>query len=299
MIRFVQSLIIQTLAAVIVVASCGCGTIRERDATDQLVLSDAVDRSISSIDFRHLSGRKVYFDASYIRSVKGLGFVNADYVTSAIRQQMVAAGCLLQDASQDADIIVEARIGALGADGHRVTYGIPENNSLTSAATLIPSVPVIPTIPEISVGQREMSEAAAKVAAFAYDRETRHVVWQSGVSQSTATARDTWVMGIGPFQSGSIRDRTKLVGSKFRFGRISEGSSPPSPTARPPVDYTAEVRFQDGWPLLDGDASGSDMLQGEGMDGKTKYASDASESESESVDPAAHVADTEAAAELR
>ena len=113
--------------------------------------------------------------------MKGEGFVNSEYVTSAIRQQILAAGCLIQDTPQDADIIIEARIGALGHDDHRVTFGLPENNVLSSAAALIPGAPQIPAIPEIAVARRDAREGAAKVAAFAYHRETREAVWQSGV----------------------------------------------------------------------------------------------------------------------
>ena len=102
-------------AALVLTTAIGCGTTREYSATEQLVMSDAVDRSIASIDFRHMSGRKVYLDTSYLRHVKGEGFVNSEYVTSSLRQQVVAAGCLIQDASAEADIIIEARIGALGS----------------------------------------------------------------------------------------------------------------------------------------------------------------------------------------
>ena len=72
-------------------------------------MSDAVDRNIQRIDFRPLSGEKVYLDTSYLRHVKGTGFVNAEYVTSALRQQIVAAGCLIQDSAQEADIIIEGQ----------------------------------------------------------------------------------------------------------------------------------------------------------------------------------------------
>ncbi|MGB7343296.1 MAG: DUF6655 family protein, partial [Pirellulaceae bacterium] len=99
----------------------GCGTTREQNATSQLVMCDAVDRSVQHIDFRPLSDQKVYLDNSYLRHVKGEAFVNSEYVTSALRQQIVAAGCLIQDSPQDADIIVEARLGVLGADDHRIS----------------------------------------------------------------------------------------------------------------------------------------------------------------------------------
>lgn len=238
----------------------GCGTTREYSATEQLVLSDAVDQSISRIDFRPLSGRKVYLDTSYLRQIKGDMFVNAEYVTSALRQQIVAAGCLIQDASADADVIIEARIGTLGADDHRVTFGVPQNNALSVASSLIPGAPQIPTIPEIAFARREAREAAAKVAAFAYDRQTRAPIWQSGVDSATSTARDTWVMGVGPFQGGSIREQTKLAGSTLRFGEKSATGSPARFFDRPPVDYTAEVRFQEGWPIFHDGGFSADML---------------------------------------
>jgi hypothetical protein len=227
----------------------GCGTTREQNATQQLVMSDAVDKSVQYIDFRPLSDQKVYLDNSYLRHVKGEGFVNSEYVTSALRQQIVAAGCLIQDSPQDADIIVEARLGVLGSDDHRVTFGLPENNAISSAISLLPDTPAVPAIPELAFARRDAREAAAKIVAFAYHRETRKPIWQSGVQHSMATARDTWVLGIGPFQSGSIRDDTKLAGSRLRFGEDRQLRAPPADFERPDVDYTAQVVFQDGWPV--------------------------------------------------
>ncbi|WP_345683944.1 DUF6655 family protein [Novipirellula caenicola] len=247
----------------IATAVTGCGTTQEQLATQQLVLSKAIDRSVAGIDFRPLSGRKVYLDTSYLRQAKDVGFVNADYVTSSLRQQIAAAGCLLQDTNKDADIIVEARIGTLGADEHRVTFGIPENNGLSSAASLLPNSPSLPAMPEFSLARRDSREGAAKIAAFAYERDSRQVVWQSGIRESNATARDTYVLGIGPFQSGSIRERTKLAGSKYlRFGGTVHKDSPQQNFARPPVNYAAETRFQDGWPVFDSNGAFLDFIEG-------------------------------------
>ena len=105
--------LLSAVAAALTMAAAGCGTTREQQATDQLVISDAVDRNIQRIDFRPLTRRKVYLDTSYLRHVKGAGFVNSEYVTSALRQQIVAAGCQIQDSAQEADIIIEARIARL------------------------------------------------------------------------------------------------------------------------------------------------------------------------------------------
>ena len=130
---------IRAFAVLFVAAISGCGTTRIRQATEQLVMSDAVDRSVSRIDFRPLSGQKVYLDSTYLRHVKSDNFVNAEYVISAMRQQIVASGCLIQDTLSDADIVIEARIGTLGLDDHRVTFGLPENNAISSAVALIPT----------------------------------------------------------------------------------------------------------------------------------------------------------------
>ncbi len=258
--RTIERFMLAILAGVCAIGVVGCGTTREYHATEQLVMSDAVDRSIGSLDFRPLAGRKVYLDTSYLRHVKGQGFVNSEYVTSALRQQIVAAGCLLQDANQEADVIIEARIGTLGSDDHRVTFGVPENNAISSTASLIPGAPNIPSIPEIAVARRQAREAAAKIACFAYDRQSRRPIWQSGVNHSLATARDTWVMGVGPFQGGTIREQTKLAGSQFKFGAKSATGSPAQFFDRPPVDYTAETRFQQGWPIFDHGGVSTDMI---------------------------------------
>ncbi|MEM7314771.1 MAG: DUF6655 family protein, partial [Planctomycetota bacterium] len=96
----------------------GCGTIKGRAATDQLLLSDAVDRTISQVNFRELSGAKVYLDSSYIKSVRSSGFVNCDYIVSSLRELLIRDGCHLQDSAKDAEYVVEVRVGALGTDNH-------------------------------------------------------------------------------------------------------------------------------------------------------------------------------------
>src|SRR5262245_18018788 len=83
----------------LVAAVCGCGSTKSRTATEQLLMSDAVDRAVGQIDFRDLAGQKVFFDTrfivntkdpAFIYNVKGLGYVNAEYVISSLRQQMIA-----------------------------------------------------------------------------------------------------------------------------------------------------------------------------------------------------------------
>ena len=194
----------------------GCGKTVRQVGTEQLLSSNAVDRVITNINFSPLAGQKVYFDHQYIKDIKGFGFVNGNYIISSLRQQLMAAHCLLQDTKEEADYIVEARVGALGTDQHEISYGIPANNMLNAASSFVPSAPAIPTIPEISLAKKVHHIGAAKISVFAYHRESREPVWQSGVQSERSRSKESWFMGAGPFQSGTIYDTNMFAGAKIR-----------------------------------------------------------------------------------
>lgn len=193
----------------------GCGTTKHYTATEQLLMSDAVDATIAKMDFSPLSLRKVFLDVTYIKQPTYSGqslIIDANYMLSALRQQMVADGVLLVENREDAELIAEPRIGALGIDGHDVIYGMPASNAISNASAVVPGAPLLPPLPEISVARREDKQGAAKVAVFAYDRLTKQPYWQSGIAQSKSNSKATWVLGVGPFQRGSIHRGTQFAG---------------------------------------------------------------------------------------
>lgn len=200
--------------------SAGCGVVKSRSASEQLLVSDAVDRSVAQIDFRPLTGRKVYLDTQFIKPVKGIGFVNSDYIISSLRQQMVAANCMLEDSFDKADYIVEARVGALGTDDHEVNYGLPASNAISAATSILSLASAVPAIPEISFAKRNDFRAAAKLVGFAYDRRTKRPIWQSGLSKGLSTAKAMWVLGAGPFQRGTIYDGTQFAGARIHVSAL-------------------------------------------------------------------------------
>jgi hypothetical protein len=217
-------------------------------------MSDAVDSTISKIDFRPLTGYKVYLDTTFMASagkpIPGVpmqaNLVTSDYVISSIRQQLTAAGCQIVDTKDVADIICEARCGALGTDGHNVTYGIPALNIFGGASSLMAAAPMLPTIPEVSFAKKEVKSAASKIAVFAYDRETREPLWQSGIAQAGSNAKDTWFLGIGPIQQGSIYRGPRFAGRRFNGQRslndeIPRGDSPNG------VDPRSQITFAHPW----------------------------------------------------
>ncbi|MDG1896191.1 MAG: hypothetical protein P8J37_14910 [Fuerstiella sp.] len=196
--------------------AAGCGTTQMRTGTEQLLLSDSVDRTVDKLDFAVLAGRTVFLDTTYIKPVKGVLFVNSDYIVSALRHKLTTSGCLIQDSKAEADYVLEARVGALGTDSLEVTYGLPASNAISQAASVVSSLPV-PAIPEISVGKRNSALSTSKIVVFGYHRETGTPVWQSGSAISKSDAKDTWVMGAGPLQRGSIYDGVRFADLRLPF----------------------------------------------------------------------------------
>ncbi len=231
---------LRALGILVLILAVGCGTTKTRLATEQLLVSDAVDQAVADIDFSVMAGQNVFFDAQYINNIKGIGFVNSEYIISSLRQQMVAADCRLQEAEEDADFVVEARVGTLGTNGHEIVYGVPANNAISAAAQIVPNTPSIPAIPELALAKRDNHLGAAKIAVFAYERESRRPVWQSGTSKAKSTAQDFWIFGAGPFQRGSVYDGTQFAGSRLRAPQEDENGEP---TKSSPVAYKEQFFF--------------------------------------------------------
>jgi hypothetical protein len=195
--------------------SAGCASNKSRMATEQLVVADAIDHAVSQLDFSAISGRKVYLDKQFMPpsnppNKPPVNGSNVEYVTSSLRQQLLAYNCLLQDKAEDAEVIVEARLGALAADSNEMTYGLPTGMVVrTAAAVVAPGGDALPSLPDLSVGRRNHSLGAARLGVFAYDAKTREPLWQSGVRTGNSQARDLWVLGIGPFQHGRIYDQVQ------------------------------------------------------------------------------------------
>lgn len=196
---------------VLACGAVGCGTTRMTDTTraasEMLLVSAAVDNAIAQIDCSPLTGRSVFLDVQYLD-----GTVDKGYVISSLRQHLLAHGVKLQEERKTSDIIVEARSGAVGTD----------RSSLLLLGTPAMSVPVVVTgqpsqIPEIALIKKTDMKGVAKLAVFAYERKTGEALWQSGLVDARSTLKDLWLLGAGPFSSGSIRRRTELAGEELRL----------------------------------------------------------------------------------
>ena len=221
------------LGAALVLAACaGCGTVKTsgtaRTGTEQLLLTNAWDTALQKVDFRPLTGVPVFLDATNVSAV------DQGWVVSSIRQAMLTQGVLLRAKPEQAQWVVEARVGAYGTDESNWLLGIPQ----TTIPQTITGVPA-GTIPEMAVIKKNDQQGVAKLALFAYDRASGQLVWNSGTTMATATAKDVYLGGVGPIQSGSIRGGTNIVGVRIPLPAEAGGSNEAAAPRTPPFSDPA------------------------------------------------------------
>jgi hypothetical protein len=210
----------------------GCGTTRmtdtQRTATEQLLISNAMDQTVSQLDFRFLAGKHVFLDSQYLENVADRG-----YLVSSLRQQLLACGCVLQEDRTKALYVVEVRSGGAGTDRHSLLIGVPQ----MTVPTFLPGQPS--QIPEIPLAKKTDQQGVSKIAVFAYNRVTGQRLWQSGTVEAISTARDTWVLGAGPFRKGTILQGTEFAGEQLPIPMLGERSDHDLDSRSPVIPVTA------------------------------------------------------------
>src|SRR3954453_15214278 len=102
----------------------GVGTVKTwgtvRTGTEQLLLTNAWDSALQKVDFRPLAGVPVYVDTTNASAV------DQGWVVSSLRQALLTQGALLRANPEQAQWIVEARVGAYGTDAYNAMVGIPQ-----------------------------------------------------------------------------------------------------------------------------------------------------------------------------
>jgi hypothetical protein len=179
-------------------------TATARTATEQLLLSNAVDQSLTRVDFASFSGQKVYFDDKYLDGV------DKQYVVGSIRHRLMQSGASVVADTASADVILEARSGALGTDLAETFYGLPEV-----------VIPGMVTIPELKLATRNNQTGTAKLGFVAYDAKAGNVLGSGGVSIAVSDHNDWNVLGVGPFKSGSLKSELKSAAEQDVYNPAS------------------------------------------------------------------------------
>ncbi len=208
------------------VALGGCGTRRTTDtprtASEQLLISAAVDRAVAQLDFSPLRDTKVFvLDALVDRADK-------TFLVATVRMHAWYAGCIVVQDMAEADAIIEIRSGGVGVDRSEYLLGIPA----AVAPTPFGEVP----IPETALFKSVKQIGASRVSFVAYRADDRRFLYTSGPFYGFSDQRSWWLMGAGPSISDNIQP--KRNGNNTVLVDVmptAERQPPPAPIAPTPA----------------------------------------------------------------
>lgn len=180
------------------IAAAGCSSTKQsntaRTAREQLLVSGAIDQSLSKVDFSALNGQKVYLEEKYLECT------DKGYLVSSIRHRAMYNGARIVGKPEDADIVLELRSGGVGTDLADSYVGIPEI-----------VLPGMMTLPQVKFINKTNQTAVAKIGLVAYDAKTQEMLGSGGVSSAQSDDNNWFVLGMGPYQNGTVKkemDRT-------------------------------------------------------------------------------------------
>lgn len=197
----------------------GCSTTStsntKRTAKEQLLISNAIDQSLDKVDFSSFRGSRVFLDAQYVDAI------DKSYLVAATRHRLLQSGAQPVEAADGADVVLEMRAGAVGTDTSDSFVGIPEI-----------TLPGMMTLPELRLVTRSSQQGIAKVGFAAYGPKSRQALGEGGVALSKSDDNNWYVLGVGPWQNGSIRK--ELTRSVKLGGQSSMHSFPSHVAFNPP-----------------------------------------------------------------
>ena len=180
------------MSLTVTLLTVGCSSMKRSDTArtgrEQLLISNAVDQSLSKCDFAAFQGSKVFVDDKYLESV------DKGYVISSVRHRLMLNGATLATKPEEADVVIEMRSGGIGTDNADSYVGIP--------AIVLPGML---TLPEVRFWEKSRQSALAKIGMVAYDTKNHELLGAGGVSASVSNDVNIFFMGMGPYQTGSAR----------------------------------------------------------------------------------------------
>jgi len=192
------------------ISATGCASTRTsntaRTATEQVLLSAAIDRSLNNVSFEQLQSQKVFIDDKYLDSV------DKGYLLGSLRHRALAAGATLANSAAEADVVIETRSGGIGTDTEESFIGIPSIG--------VPGMAI--SIPDIKLVSRNTQLGTAKIGLVAYDPKTGTAVGLGGQSTALTKNDDMYILGMGPMRSGQVREaREAAVGYQSPTGAFA------------------------------------------------------------------------------
>ncbi len=178
----------------------GCGTFREtfpqRSATEQLLISKAIDRATDDMPTYWMHGKAIYLDTS------NLECVDKPYVVQRLRELVLSHGGQLVKERENAQIVLEVASGALSVDKGHWLLGLPE------LPLPIPFADETLVLPEAPLFKLTTYSGKAKLLVSAVDATTGAQERELPLCLGRSRHRYLWLFFVGPF---TISDLAKEV----------------------------------------------------------------------------------------
>jgi hypothetical protein len=171
--------------------SGGCASIKESDTArtglEQLLISSAVDRSLSKVDLKPIAGAKVFVKPDL------LDCVDKNYVLLSLKARLLKNDNVLVDKPEDAEVVLEIASGGVGTDRTDLFVGTPEVN-----------LGMMGGLPKTSVYERKRAMGTAKLILVATDTKSKQPVINEGFALARSDHQHWSMLGVGPVTSGQV-----------------------------------------------------------------------------------------------
>jgi hypothetical protein len=158
----------QAAALTAMLGLVGCTTDRltepSQTATEQLLISTAVDHAVDQLNPMIPSGTKIFVDAQFFDMAPGDAALYSKYAIASVRDRLLRLGARLVDDRKTADMVAELRTGGQSIDHHDFLVGLP--------AIPVP-IPLVGTMttPKLALYERNRQTGIAKLAVTAYGQD--------------------------------------------------------------------------------------------------------------------------------
>lgn len=175
--------VVPLAAAISLMALAGCTTVRvtepSQTATEQLLVSTAVDHAVERLKPTLPAAAKVFVDTSYFDTAPADGLLLPKYAIGTVRDALLRQGAHLVDNKKAASVVVELRTGGASIDHDTFLIGIP------SFSVPIPLAGAF-TFPQIALYERDRQTGLAKLAVTAYDTKSGALAATTGPRYGTS-----------------------------------------------------------------------------------------------------------------
>ena len=196
----------------------GCATIRitdpPRTADEEFLLTEAATRAIAKLSLDALRGRSVWlvseyafsttrpFDESFLTNqVRSPTFESA-FLIGELRARLLQVGARLSSGREEADVVVEVRVGALSINRIDFLLGIPALALAGTSSTTLNNLAV--STPDLAIYKNVQQDGFSSVAVVGYWRNTGEVLVNSGPFLGHTHRYDYFLFGYALQPRGDI-----------------------------------------------------------------------------------------------